>query len=512
MKEPYRFVYKAVAVFLYGIFAMGIGYCGIYLLLSYASPANLPAALSDHTGLLTLGLGFCCLGLLATLTYLMRGAGRRPEAEGFFPGWQEKIPLDLYLLLSISALCAILTPLVQNLPNWIYTEASLLIALPGLAVFALLILALLMTLATRFKLGGWWRNTVIYWVLSLCLRFLRWLWRSIRGLFDALPAIWPVALLSGVFLFAAFLMGATGMYSSLGVLLWLGICGGVFLLCCYGAIQFGAIQKVTEQLAEGKLEAKVHTEKLLPPFRRHGEAVNRIGQGIHKAVAEQLKSERFKTELITNVSHDLKTPLTSIVNYVDLLGKEQLDNPRATEYVAVLRRQAQRLKKLTEDLVEASKASSGAMAVNRVPMELGELLSQCNAEYAERLLAANLELVTDCPAGVQVLADGRLLWRVFDNLLGNACKYSQPGTRVYITVEAAQEQVLVQVKNISREVLNVTPEALMERFVRGDSSRSAEGSGLGLSIAKSLMELNEGKLELAIDGDLFKAILTMEKP
>ena len=255
MKAHYRFLYKAVAVFLYGIFAMGIGYCGIYLLLSYASPANLPAALSDHTGLLTLGLGFCCLGLLATLTYLMRGAGRRPEAEGFFPGWQEKIPLDLYLLLSISALCAILTPLVQNLPNWIYTEASLLIALPGLAVFALLILALLMTLATRFKLGGWWRNTVIYWVLSLCLRFLRWLWRSIRGLFDALPAIWPVALLSGIFLFAAFLMGATGLYSGLGVLLWLGICGGIFLLCCYGAIQFGAIQKVTEQLAEGKLEA-----------------------------------------------------------------------------------------------------------------------------------------------------------------------------------------------------------------------------------------------------------------
>ena len=336
MKAHYRFLYKAVAVFLYGIFAMGIGYCGIYLLLCYASPEEAPVRMLDHQGLLILGLGLSCLGLLATLTYLMRGAGRRPEAEGFFPGWQEKIPLDLYLLLSISALCAILTPLVQNLPNWIYTEASLLIALPGLAVFALLILALLMTLATRFKLGGWWRNTVIYWILGLCLRALRWLFRSIRGLFDALPAIWPVALLSGIFLFAAFLMGATGMYNSLGVLLWLGICGGVFLLCCYGAIQFGAIQKVTEQLAEGKLEAKVHTEKLLPPFRRHGEAINRIGQGIHKAVAEQLKSERFKTELITNVSHDLKTPLTSIVNYVDLLGKEQLDNPRATEYVAVL--------------------------------------------------------------------------------------------------------------------------------------------------------------------------------
>lgn len=519
MKGPYRFLYKAAAVFLYGIFAMGIDYCGIYLLLSYASPENLPASMLGHKGLLILGLGICCLGLLAALTYLLRAAGRRPEAEGFYPGWQEKIPLDLYLALVIPALLSIFIPLADNLPNWIYTEASLLIVLPILAVFALLILALLMTLATRFKLGGWWRNTVIYWAFDLCLRFLRWLWQGIRGIWRrlmaflaALPAIWPVALLSGTFLFTAFLLGAMDMYSSLGVLLWLGICGGVFLLCCYGAIQFGSIQKVTEQLAEGKLEAKVHTEKLLPPFRRHGEAVNRIGQGIHKAVAEQLKSERFKTELITNVSHDLKTPLTSIVNYVDLLGKEQLNNPRATEYVAVLRRQAQRLKKLTEDLVEASKASSGAMLVNRIPMDLAELLSQCGAEYGERLATAQLELVTDCQTGTQVLADGRLLWRVFDNLLSNACKYSQPGTRVYITAEPTQEQVLVQVKNISREVLNVTPEALMERFVRGDSSRTAEGSGLGLSIAKSLVELNGGKLELAIDGDLFKAILTLAKP
>ena len=266
------------------------------------------------------------------------------------------------------------------------------------------------------------------------------------------------------------------------------------------------------ETADKHEDVTLDIETLPQSLKILAESMKYTGAELQSAVAKAVRDERLKTELITNVSHDLKTPLTSIVNYVDLLGKEQLDNPRATEYVAVLRRQAQRLKKLTEDLVEASKASSGTMAVNRVPMELGELLSQCNAEYAERLAAANLELVTDCPAGLQVLADGRLLWRVFDNLLGNACKYSQPGTRVYITVEAAQEQVLVQVKNISREVLNVTPEALMERFVRGDSSRSAEGSGLGLSIAKSLMELNEGKLELAIDGDLFKALLTLEKP
>ena len=213
----------------------------------------------------------------------------------------------------------------------------------------------------------------------------------------------------------------------------------------------------------------------------------------------------MKTELITNVSHDLKTPLTSIVSYVDLLKKEELPE-KAAEYVEVLDRQSARLKKLTEDLVEASKASTGNLHVALESVDLGEFLEQAQAEYAARLLSAELEVVVQPPAGpLLARSDGRYLWRIMDNLLGNACKYAMSGTRVYLAAERREDRAVLSVKNISRERLNISADELMERFVRGDSSRNTEGSGLGLSIAQSLAALMGGKLELTVDGDLFKA-------
>jgi signal transduction histidine kinase len=227
-----------------------------------------------------------------------------------------------------------------------------------------------------------------------------------------------------------------------------------------------------------------------------------------KAVNERMKSERFKTELITNVSHDLKTPLTSIVSYVDLLKQEDIDSEKAREYIDVLDRQSQRLKKLTTDLVDASKASSGVLTVNLEQVDLGELLRQSAGEYAERFALGRLEPVLTIPeTDTVVTADGRLLWRVLDNLLTNVVKYALPGTRVYMDLTAREGQTVVSVKNISREALNIPAEELMERFVRGDASRSSDGSGLGLSIARSLMELMGGELRLTLDGDLFKAEL-----
>ena len=227
-----------------------------------------------------------------------------------------------------------------------------------------------------------------------------------------------------------------------------------------------------------------------------------------RAVEERMRSERFKTELITNVSHDLKTPLTSIVSYVELLKKEDIENPQARSYIEVLDRQSQRLKKLTEDLVEASKASSGAMTVNRERVDLAELLRQCAGEYAERFAAAGVEPVLALPEGDwTVTADGRLLWRVLDNLLQNVTKYAQSGTRCYLELKKTESDTRLEIQNISRQALNIPAEELMERFVRGDASRSTEGSGLGLSIARSLMELMGGGLELLLDGDLFKVTL-----
>lgn len=225
------------------------------------------------------------------------------------------------------------------------------------------------------------------------------------------------------------------------------------------------------------------------------------------AVERQLKSERMKTELITNVSHDIKTPLTSIVNYVDLLQKPHTP-AEGEQYLEVLARQSQRLKKLTEDLVEMSKASSGSIPVNLAPVNVVELVNQALAEYEEKLQRANLPVVLTAPQPeILVSADGRLFWRVMDNLLGNCVKYAQPGTRVYVDVVKYEKKVMISVKNISQAELNLPAEELMERFVRGDSARNTEGSGLGLNIAKTLMSLQKGKLNLVIDGDLFKAVL-----
>ncbi|MDE6108283.1 MAG: HAMP domain-containing histidine kinase, partial [Oscillospiraceae bacterium] len=227
------------------------------------------------------------------------------------------------------------------------------------------------------------------------------------------------------------------------------------------------------------------------------------------AVDERLKSERFKAELITNVSHDLKTPLTSIINYVDLLKKEDIQEEKAREYIEVLDRKSQRLKKLTEDLVEASKASTGTLTVNAERLGVVQLVEQALGEYSAKFENAGLTLVSTLPPEeVYVRADGRHLWRILDNLMGNCVKYALSGTRVYLEVVKWDGNVIFSLKNISANQLNVPPEELMERFVRGDESRTTEGSGLGLSIARSLTDLQGGTFRLSIDGDLFKAAVS----
>ena len=226
------------------------------------------------------------------------------------------------------------------------------------------------------------------------------------------------------------------------------------------------------------------------------------------AVDERMRSERFKTELITNVSHDIKTPLTSIINYSDLICKEQPENEKVAEYAAVLLRQSERLKKLIEDLVEASKASTGSVDVLAAPCEVGVLLTQTVGEYEQRLRENDLELIAKQPeTPVRIMADGRHLWRVFDNLMNNVCKYAQGGTRVYLTVEEKNGEAAISFKNTSKYPLDISADELMARFVRGDSARSTDGNGLGLSIARSLTELQNGRLELTVDGDLFKVVL-----
>ena len=277
--------------------------------------------------------------------------------------------------------------------------------------------------------------------------------------------------------------------------------------------QLHHLQEGSKQLAEGNLQEKINTGKMFWEFKKHGEYLNQISDGMAIVLEERLRSERFKTELITNVSHDIKTPLTSIINYVDLLQKENITEEDRTEYLKVLDRQSARLKKLTEDLIEASKASTKNLAVNTCPCDIGILLSQTVGEYEEKLLANNLELIVQPPEKpIIIQTDSRHLWRILDNLMNNICKYAQPGTRVYINQDADEKQIYLIFLNISKSALNISGDELMERFVRGDSSRNTEGSGLGLSIAQSLAELLNGTLKLQIVGDLFKVILSLPKP
>lgn len=266
------------------------------------------------------------------------------------------------------------------------------------------------------------------------------------------------------------------------------------------------VQRAVQELAEGNLSYKVNASHMCYFWKTFGLSLNNIGDGMASAVEARMKSERMKTELITNVSHDLKTPLTSIINYVQLLKDDTLSPELKKEYLEVLERQSAKLKKLTEDVVEASKAASGALTVNPEKLDAGELLGQSVGEFEARMRAADLEPVLQLPdTPAYLTADSALLGRVLENLLTNIVKYAQPGTRVYFGLFQTGDSVILSAKNISREPLNISADELMERFVRGDSSRHSEGSGLGLSIAKSLAELMGGRLDIFLDGDLFKA-------
>ena len=273
---------------------------------------------------------------------------------------------------------------------------------------------------------------------------------------------------------------------------------------------------VIENIKNGDVKAKVDTEGLHGDNINLAEAVNSIGDGIHKAVDTSMKDEKLKADLITNVSHDIKTPLTSIINYVDLIKREEIDNDRVKEYIEVLDVKSQKLKQLTEDLVEASKISSGNISIQMNKINFVEMVNQTIGEFYEKLEKNNLQPIfkPDEPV-MNVMADPRHLWRVIENLLNNVCKYALPGTRVYMDMhliqkEGSEDEVVFSIKNISASELNIDASELAERFIRGDESRTTEGSGLGLSIAKNLTTAQNGTFDIALDGDLFKVMIRLK--
>ena len=440
---------------------------------------------------------------LALFVFLLCAAGHKDGVPGIHLNWVDRIPLDLYLVLAVAAGGCIFAAGIE-LANASIAIAVFVVAV--LLVFAvLLIMSVFMTLATRFKSGAFWKNTIIFYILRFLARTLRAIGTGISYCAVHLPLYWQAGLifvgisLAELFVLAAFSRSAV-------VVIWVIAKLAEAPLLVLLAVSLQKLKSGGEALAEGNLNASVDLNHMYGVLKHHGKNLNSIAQGMQKAVQQQLKSERFRTDLITNVSHDIKTPLTSIVNYVDLLKKEDVQPEKAKEYIAVLDRQSARLKKLTEDLVEASKASSGTLPVHLEAVDVNVLLSQVSGEYQSRFELCRLEpIVKLAPESPQILADGKLLWRVFDNLLSNICKYAMPGTRVYFTSEVLDSRVQISFKNISNYPLDITADELMERFVRGDSSRSTEGSGLGLSIAQSLTGLQKGSFDLVVDGDLFKA-------
>ena len=456
------------------------------------------------------------LMVLACFVFLLCAAGHHPGTDGVRPGWGTKLPLDL-----LTAAVA----LVLFLGIEMVVEANfggigvVLVVVLGPAVLAGIFTGWCMSFALRLKLGSWWRNTVIYIAL-------RWAWKVVkklggglgnlgRGLTDLLGGIPLVGKTVLIFLGLCVLEGlgilvSLGFFWSWGLLAFLWVVEKILLFLAVLAVALMCRKLLLggRALAAGDLSYQVDTSRMVLDFKSHGEDLNHIAQGMAAAVDQRMRSERMKTELITNVSHDIKTPLTSIINYADLIGQEPKDSDKIPEYAAVLTRQSERLKRLIEDLVEASKASTGNLEVNLAPCQPGVLLTQAAGEYEQKLKDAGLDLVTRQPeTAVTILADGRRLWRVFDNLMNNICKYAQRGTRVYLTLEERDGQAVISFKNTSRAPLDIPAEELLERFVRGDAARTGEGNGLGLSIAKSLTELQQGTLDLTVDGDLFKVVL-----
>ena len=456
-----------------------------YLLLSW---------LTEHTGLTIFLTALFAVLALFFFCFSMASAGHWAGHEGIHLTWLDKIPADVWLLV---LLCTFFIGWEAFYYEWgrVFFCAAL---VP-------LVLLFLCAFAAQCKAGTVLRSALI-------ARIARFLWRIVRAVFRALlhtlvrlPLVWKTALVGLVIAGAEFLLYINDFYRvRYGVFLVMKLIE--LLAVLYIAVSLRTLQKGGEKLARGDFSSPIDTKYLIGDFKRYGQELNDVQSGLEQAVQEQMKAEHLKTELITNVSHDIKTPLTSIVNYVDLLKKEDMPSPAAREYIAVLDRQSHRLKKLTEDLVEASKASSGALNVELQPTDVNVLLSQIEGEYQERLAACHLTLVTQPPApGTMIQADSRLLSRVMDNLVSNVCKYAMENTRVYVTAAVRDGQAVISFKNVSRDELNISPDELMERFVRGDASRHSEGSGLGLSIARSLVQLQGGTFALSIDADLFRA-------
>lgn len=450
-----------------------------------------------------------------SFVYLCFYAGKSQWSMEPNPGGLNRLPLDIYA----AAVFVIGFLMCYCIVEWLelFNRANLDLAVLTLTAILLLLVSLcvvgwLFALAAQLKMKKyyWWHNCLTGRLVDLLINGIRAVFRGIGRLLDLIPVVWKrilaiVCVGFGVLLGIVFFANGAVFF---GLLLLLVTVGGGLLLVCYDIYAFGIVMKGAHRMAGGNLEEKISTKYLVSSYRAHADHLNAMADVATVAAKRQMKSERMKAELITNVSHDIKTPLTSVINYVDLLQKPHSPEEES-QYLEVLARQSQRMKKLLEDLMDMSKASTGNVTVEITELDMTETINQALGEFSDKLGRARITPLFRHPEGpILVRGDGKLTWRVLSNLLSNVVKYAQPETRLYVDLWKADGRVWLSLKNISREALNINADELTERFVRGDVSRNTEGSGLGLNIAQSLMELQKGNLELLVDGDLFKVVLS----
>lgn len=450
--------------------------------------------------------------MLIAFIYLLYSAGRRKDSEDINLIAIDRIYTDVHTLMIFMAVPLALLIAVEIPFGFISNSIHVYEAI-ALSICVLIGLSYILSMARQIKKKQIFTNSLLYKLYGRTSKF------ALLGFNNKVFKAWILFMLlgygivNGALLTIFILTGleVDGFFTFLAGILLLGFNIAVIYLVLKNLKSLSKIMEAAKELSNGNLEYSVDSKDMTVAFVRFAEDIQGIQSGLKKAVAEAVKGEHMKTELITNVSHDLKTPLTSIISYVDLLKKEALDNQNAKEYIKVLEEKSARLKQLVEDLIEASKASSGNLNVSAEKVDMHQLVMQAYGEYEGKIGKAGLDMrINSDVKDVFVLADGKYLWRIVENLLSNALKYSMPNSRVYISIDKNEQFGILTIKNISAFPLEISSEQLTERFVRGDASRTTEGSGLGLSIAQSLTKLQEGKFKVEIDGDLFK--VTVEIP
>lgn len=461
-------------------------------------------------------LPICSVLILMLMVYLIISIGHTKGKKGIELNDLDKIPLEIILLVAFAIIMLLVIIFIEidglgeNLFNFII---SVMISayLLGSYVFAITI----NTIIKRIK-----AKTLVQ--TSWCLRICRWILNLIKRIKNKIKEIFDIFKYSKNITFKVIVYVELIIIISIIIFAIFQLIGGIFIeLIFLGYIVYGIIKEIVclskienklKEMYEGNNKTKLEEKDFTPISVNAVRYINDVSNGFENAIQEGIKSERLKTELITNVSHDIKTPLTSIINYVDLLKQENIDNEKAKEYIGILDKKSQRLKKLTEDLIEASKVSSGNVKLNVEILNICELIKQTTGEFEDKFREKGLEVIKTIPnEQIYIKADNRYMYRIIENLFSNISKYALDNSRVYIDIKTINNKVKIEMKNISKDKLNITAEELMQRFVRGDKSRTTEGSGLGISISKSLTELQGGEFKMDVDGDLFKIELVFTK-